>query len=270
MSDDDDVTIPQRIAWTDEQRAEMRVKAAANVREAMSLFERDEQAQLAAFMAKVRELAAKQTGMTLDELDAAAAAVEPPEFVQPAPPTPAQRARRRMESAGVPELYIQAVADRDPVDCPALDASKSVLAARGGLLVLSGGLGTRKTGSASWTLSQVDRGEYVEAHELLSIAFEDRARYLRLVHAPLVVLDEVKAPGEQLDEKGHWRRVFDNLFGSWYHNCATVVVTCNLTLAQFAAVVGERAMDRIRERGVNGGWFEVPGRSVRAEMGRRS
>lgn len=267
---DDDPTVPnivQRPAWTDEQRADMRTKAAENVRSALSRYEADEKAQLAAFMAKVRAMAAKATGMSVEQLEAAAAALPLHEPLPAPAPSPERLARRRMEAAGVPELYVKAVADREPIACPALDATQALLAAGGGFLVLSGGIGTRKTGSAAWLLSQLDGGEYVEAHELLSIAFEDKARYLRLVHARVIVLDEVKAESQQLDEKGHWLRVFDALFGSWYARCATVVITCNLTKPQFAAVVGERAIDRIRERGVDGGWFSVPGESVRGELG---
>jgi hypothetical protein len=265
----DDPTIAERPPLTDEQRAEMRAKAAENVRRAMSIFEADEQAQLAAFMTQIRALAAKQTGMTVEELEAAAAveALQPPEPLPVPAADPAKLARRRMVSAGVPELYIQAVADRQPIACPALDATRTLLAARGGFLVLSGGIGTRKTGSAAWLLSQCERGEYLEAHELLSIAFEDKARYLRIVHAPVIVLDEIKGVEDQLDAKGHWRRIFDPLFNHWYASCARVVITCNLTPEQFAAVIGERAFDRLQEKGVNGGWFDVPGESVRAQLG---
>jgi hypothetical protein len=207
------------------------------------------------------EIAARSTNKTVDELRELAAQEPAPEpYVHPSV-NPRTVVRRRMVAAGVPELFIRSVGDVEPIACPVLARVQQLAAAPDGqIVVLAGGLGTRKTGSACWLLGQFDGGEYVEAHELIAIKFEDRARYLRLRHAPVVVLDEIKNKPEQHDDKGHWLSIFDSLFNGWYASCARVIITCNLTAPQFKATVGDRAVDRIYERG---DFFKVEGTSVR-------
>lgn len=215
--------------------------------------------------------ASKATGLSVDELKAASAAEAAanqnayPEEV-PRPTIDAYRlARRRMKSASVPERFIRAVGDKTPIDCHALTRVKQLAAAESGIVILSGGIGTRKTGSACWLLSQVDGGEYLDGHELLAIAFDDRARYLRIAHAPVVVLDEIKL--ELLDDKGHWRRVFNDLLNTWYARCARVVMTCNLAMQQFKQLADDRSVSRLRECG---DLFFVEGADVRGHEGEQS
>jgi hypothetical protein len=219
-------------------------------------------------LADIEAAATRATGLSRDELLAKAGELEPsqPGYVQPSWRT---IARGRLRRAGVPELHIEHVIDQDPIDCEALSATRELARDPAlGFLVLSGGVGTRKTGSACWLLSREEGGLFVEADELLAIALEDKTRYLRLKRAKLVVLDDLGT--EVRDEKGYWMRTFNSLFNTWYASKAKVAVTCNVSPAAFKKPAGEggygaRVADRIRERGR---FYVIGGESCRPEMGR--
>jgi hypothetical protein len=84
-------------------------------------------------------------------------------------------------------------------------------------LVLAGGKGIFKTGSACWTLGQVDGGVFVEACDRLDIAFHDGAMFLRLRRAKFVVLDDLGA--EEVgdgNDSGYFKRELNKLCKGWY------------------------------------------------------
>jgi hypothetical protein len=203
--------------------------------------------------------AQEATGLSREELMRLAEeeARKPREPLVP-PMTAAERARRCMLSSGVPGLYVQCVADAEPIAYDALKAVQAFAADDSlGVLVVSGGVGTYKTGSACWLLGQHE-GEYVEAPDLLAIAIEDKPRYLRLRRARFAVLDDLGT--EIQDAGGWWLKTFNTLFNGWYSGLSKVVITCNLTPEQFKGAYGERIVDRIRERGR---WVDIGGESGR-------
>lgn len=172
--------------------------------------------------------------------------------------------RRRMVAAGVPELYIQHVGDREPIDCEALQLVRAHAMRRSGFLVLGGGKGVQKTGSACWMLGQVEDGVFVDAVDLVDIAFHDRPMMLRLRRAKHVVLDDLGAEqtGSTGADAAQFSKALDTLWRGWYANDATVIVTGNFTKEQFVAY-GDRIKDRMAERGR---FFTVGGASVRSAM----
>jgi hypothetical protein len=164
---------------------------------------------------------------------------------------------RRMNQAGVPLMHRQHILH--PNDCDALQQVRRMLGDAGRpILVLSGGLGTCKTGSACWMLGQHWGGVFVKAKQLLGIAFDQPTRYAEVVRSRYVVLDDAGA--EVQDDKGHWLATFTDAFDDWYGSGAKLIVTTNLERDQFARRYGERVIDRIRERGR---FYTVPGKSVR-------
>lgn len=217
----------------------------------------------------LRALACKQTGMTLDELLEAERNVSHPKEFIPVAPSPAVVARRRMKNAGVPELFIQCVADKPPTECYPLMKVREHLDSHDGFLVLSGGKGTRKTGCAAWALGQVDRGGFVEALAVTRLSIEQRPTWDKLLAAEVVVLDDLGT--ERRDEKGAFIGAFFELFNGVYSGRKRLIITCNLSREQFAAEperggYGARVYDRLKETGK---WAVVGGESVRGVVERQ-
>lgn len=245
--------------FTDEETkhiaADMRRKAAENVKAAREAYEISESSEISDALEIFHRMAEKATGLSRNELSALA--LEPrEESVRMIDPRKTKR--RRMEQARAPELHIRNLSDNVPVECDAIQGVRTFLEARKkNILVLSGGKGTCKTGSACWALGERSDGIFVKAKHLSAIAIEDKALYLRLSRAPLIVLDELGL--EHPDEKGFWLSTFIDLFDDWYSSCATVIITGNLTRTKFEAY-DERVFDRLREVGE---WKNIGGASVR-------
>lgn len=226
----------------------------------------DAEKSVAEFMADVRAAALRMTGLSPEELDRRVAEVDAERAAERASyhtvTIDARRqARRRMRAAGVLEGHIEALADRDPINCPALRAVRALHEMpKGGLLVLSGGIGTRKTGSACWLLGQCEGGLYVKANQLLSIALSDNAQFLKLSHAPAIVLDDLGTEVHDNVNKGYFAQTITSLVDDWSYSKGRAVMTCNLDPAAFKQRYGERVADRIRERGR---FVRIAGESVR-------
>ncbi len=238
----------------------------------------------------IARVAAANTGLTPEELARKAAEIDLEEASRAATPQvrelEARIMRRRMLEAGVPEEHVANLAlsaqgiVAAPAECDALAKVRALYAEppEGRTIVmLSGGLGVRKTGSACWLLGKGDGGVYVEADELLAVKIEDPKRYLKLKHAPLVVIDELGT--EIPDEKGYWLKTFGVLFNSWYASRARVVMTSNLVADSeadsekvpvgqrmvrkppgFRQLYGSKVWSRFEQRGK---WFDIGGESVR-------
>lgn len=236
--------------------AELRKRAAENTRAVRAAADVADKTETNAVLETIQRMAERATGLTRDELLASADA-----YTEPGPVVrvidPRKEQRRLMTRANAPERHIQNVADSGPVECDALDAVREFMASDRYILALSGGIGTRKTGSACWALGQREGGVFVKAKHLSHIAIEDKAMYLRLSRSKLVVLDELGL--ERADEKGYWLSTFVDLFDDWYANCAKVIITGNITREQFKAY-DERVYDRLREVGT---WQKVAGESMR-------
>lgn len=135
--------------------------------------------------------------------------------------------------------------------------------AESNILLLAGVAGCGKTvASARWAL--VDR----LGHETLFVRASSFARSSRFdkdtrerwLDANALVLDDLGA--EFADAKGSLQVDLDELFDTFYGNRRPLIVTTNLTAAQFKARYGERIADRLRECGT---WFGVAGASLRGK-----
>lgn len=250
----------------DELRVAIERRAAQNARLARAILVGTGPQPERLDLSELFSAAEKATGLTREQLLAAAGELVDPEPRSERLPDAHTVARRRMETAAPKvngesciERHIRAVADRDPVRCDALEAVAAFLVAPESVLVLSGGVGTQKTGSACWALSQAP-GQFVDAGDLLAIGIEDKARYLKLRQAKLVVVDDL---GYEIDDTGKWKRAFTSLLNGWYASCAKVIMTCNLRKDEFKTAYGERVVDRLRECGR---WVTVGGESVRPSL----
>lgn len=219
-----------------------------------------------AAMTALKERAAKEAGITVEEAEKLGEAMLAEEARQMSP------GRRRLLRAGVGERHIKHIADVPPVDCEPLQAVKEFMANESQwCLVLAGGKGTRKTGSACWALTQGE-GMFFEAPDLLGIAIENKPKFERITKARLVVIDDLGT--ERQDDKGVWLGTFADLWNKLYAADAKVIVTGNLfpkdvydpkdpTKLQwpgFARIYGERVADRFRE---GGWWRQIKGESIR-------
>ncbi len=209
-----------------------------------------------------RKLAADR-GLTLEQwLELESKVSHPREFV-PVIPSEAAIARRRMLGARVPEKFIRAVGDAKPLDCKPMRDVSAFLDSRDGFLLLSGGKGTRKTGSASWALGQLDGGVFVHAQDLVetSVAPEHRERWDYIVNrAPLVVFDDLGTEKRTGDLPVSFGTAFSRLVDKVYSGCRRMIITHNITKATMKGVYGEREFDRMREVGK---WSDIAGESVR-------
>jgi hypothetical protein len=211
-------------------------------------------ANLDGFRAKL----AKERGMTLEQWKAMEDAVQHPRDVVPIVSAEAAIARRRMSAAGVPLAFAQDVTDR-LVDCQPLREVKAFLNGGDGFRVLSGGKGTRKTGSACWALGQLDRGVFVHAKDVVGLMIEKKPQWERVLSSPAVVFDDLGF--EKRD--GSWdtfREGFSRLVDAVYANRRRLIITCNMTATTFRESYGEREYDRLRHVGK---WSTIAGESVR-------
>lgn len=180
--------------------------------------------------------------------------------------TPKRPTRETVAGRGVPELHLCNVYDREPEACSALQAVRWFLAGSQTVVVLSGGVGTRKTGSACWALTQRS-GTFTSANEAIRASAsklpDDIERWRRIRATQLLVLDDLG--GEYVDDKGFRVAQVNALFDERYGAKAKTIVTTNLDSKAFRATYGERVSDRIRE---SDGWKPIGGESIRREIAR--
>lgn len=132
----------------------------------------------------------------------------------------------------------------------------------GGILVLSGLVGTGKTVAAcrvSWMRMVDDYGPYsfTRAADLAMIGRygEEREALLKCTH---MIVDDLAA--EYLDKSGSFLVDLDHLVDITYSNRRHMVITTNLGRARFAERYGQRITDRLNECGT---WITVTGESRR-------
>jgi DNA replication protein DnaC len=161
---------------------------------------------------------------------------------------------------GVPEKHIRAVYDKPPIDCDAMRAVRDFLASDKTSLVLAGGTGTRKSGSACWALTQRP-GVFVTEDEVLRLFAsrlpDDVEAWRRIRQAQVLLVDDI---GEYSDDKGWGVKVITGLWNHRYSSELKLIVTANTTPAEFKSQWGERIVDRVRE---SGKFVELGGQSVR-------
>lgn len=213
------------------------------------------------FMRGIIAAACRATGLTEEQLRARGKEIE-----SEIPAIPVERASRETVLArGVPEVHVRHVYDSEPVEYEALLETKAFASSSKTVLVLAGGVGTCKTGSASWALTQKP-GVFVTADEAVRLstsnAPEDVESWRRVRNAQLLVIDDMG--GEYAGEKGWNVRVFNGLLDQRYSRGLKTIITTNLTSDRFKADYGERVVDRIREAGK---WVTLGGTSVRKQLG---
>lgn len=256
----------------DEKRAEIERAAADDLER-----QRQEAAATAAgneqSWNEIMERAARETGMSIEEMRAAGAreiaAIDEQRAVR--------SERLMLQRARVGNKHIRHVGDRAPIECQALTGVREFVDDDAlWCLILSGGNGTRKTGSACWALTRIP-GIFVEAHELLDIAFGKKREYEglheRLLKSKLVVFDDLGT--ERADDGGNWAHEFQYMWNRLYENDAKLIVTCNMPPVDvrdpsgtvkrkgFASLYDKRVIDRFRE---GGRWINLQGESVRPAM----
>jgi hypothetical protein len=211
----------------------------------------------------LRELACRKTGMTMEQLLEAEAKVNhgcSPIVRQDTPGL----AKSRMKIAKVPDRYVQCVADRRPIECKALEYVKDFLSSKKNFLMLTGGKGVYKSGSAAWALGQVDGGAFVHAYDLVQISIEEKEQWRRILRAPIVVLDDIGR--EKHDGSfGAFIDAFQKIFNGAYSDCRRLILTGNVSKLQFGLEpdkfgYGSREYDRMKEAG---DWCGVAGESAR-------
>jgi len=217
---------------------------------------------LAEFGRSVMALACKATGLSEDELRRRAA-----EMDLTIPETPMHETLERADRdtvirRRVPLKHIETIYDADPKMCDALaKVRRCVESPRQTFLVLSGGVGVYKTGSACWALT-VKPGRFVFAEELARLAGardgEDANQWRMTRGTPLLVLDDLG--NEYVDDKGWMAKVIRGLFDYRYANRLKTIVTTNLDAKQFMAIYGVPVFDRVREEGE---FVDIHGKSNR-------
>jgi hypothetical protein len=211
---------------------------------------------LAEFARETMAAAMRATGLSEAEIRFRAAAMG-----QEMPAMPVERVSRETVAArGVPEKHLRAIYDREPIECDALDAVRAFLASDKTSLVLAGGVGTRKSGSACWALTQRP-GVFLTEDEVLRLYAsrleDDIAAMRRARQAQVLVIDDI---GEYSDDKGWGTKVITGLWNHRYSSELKLIVTANKTAKEFAAEFGQRIVDRVRE---SGRFVELGGKSVR-------
>jgi hypothetical protein len=169
-----------------------------------------------------------------------------------------------MKIAKVPERYTQCVVDRKPIECASLGYVKDFLSSKNNFLMLAGGKGVYKSGSAAWALGQVDGGAFVHAYDLVQVSIEDKVQWNRILRAPIVVLDDLGR--EKRDGSlGAFIDAFQKIFNGAYSSCRRLIMTGNVSRAEFNREpndggYGTREYDRLKEAGE---WYGVAGESAR-------
>lgn len=212
-------------------------------------------------------VAVKQTGMTREEI-IALWGKEPPAAPAPRPAFDREQAIARARAAHMPDLYRQAVIERDPRPCHALEKVRTFLAGRARLLMLSGGPGTLKSGSACWAIGQVDGARYVDAIELVDVHLRDPERWSSLLGGHLVVLDDLGREDQRDGQRGLFLTAWTKLVINAYTKAKRLVVTSNLRWEHFSRYeddggYGVLTADRWKESGL---WIDVPGESQRPAL----
>lgn len=130
-----------------------------------------------------------------------------------------------------------------------------------GIAVVAGPIGTGKTVAAAWLALQQAGGSaptFLRAAEFAASSRYDAEARARWRDSTWLALDDLGA--EYSDAKGSFRTDLDELVDVFYAERRTLIITTNLTTADFRSRYGERIVDRLKECG---SWLTIAGRSLR-------
>lgn len=162
--------------------------------------------------------------------------------------------RRLLVSYGVPVKDVERVATFDGMT--RTEAVVRVHEHREGILVLSGRPGCGKTTAAAWWLSKpgptspyfaVHAPLFIPAYELERLSRYNRADIRRVQRARRLVIDDLGR--EYADTKGAATSLVCNLIDARYMHALPLVITTNMTKAQFAERYKKRTMTVLEEVG---------------------
>lgn len=126
--------------------------------------------------------------------------------------------------------------------------------------VLSGPTGVGKSLAAAWWAKR-ENALWVRSRAIVAMADwgDDWARVLR---AQALVIDDVGTEADA-DLKRGWAARFDELLDVRIYGGRRTVITTNAGGKEFAALVGARVIDRLKE---HGRWVSLSGSSLRGEV----
>jgi len=178
-----------------------------------------------------------------------------------------ERERRKhhfsaLAKAGWPKRALTAAQNAD-LEHPAIKRVAEWLKEDRTILVLAGVAGCGKTvASARWALE--DRlghhTAFVRASTFARSSRFDSDTRNHWLRAYALALDDLGA--EYVDAKGSLLTDLDELVDQFYGDCKRLLITTNLTPAQFRGRYGERVADRLRECG---SWFSIASGSLRGK-----
>jgi DNA replication protein DnaC len=155
--------------------------------------------------------------------------------------------RVRVLAGGAPErAVIGAYADTFEVDAEAMLGLHDFKADERGIRILAGGVGSGKTWAAVRWLGEHGGGSpmFMRVSEFETISRYDKDHRQRWKNASALVLDDLGA--EYADGKGNLMADLDELVDVYSGRLARLIITTNLTPAQFKARYSSRILSRLR------------------------
>lgn len=180
-------------------------------------------------------------------------------------------ARRRAEKcrarivATFPRHAAILFSDEFEADDPAIVAMAKCLAdSKRTIVVLAGRTGNGKTMAALYAANEIAAGDpdelpaFTSATELARSSRYEREDRDRILKASSLIIDDLGA--EFPDSKGSFRVDVDELVDAFYSTERRLIITTNLSFAEFEERYGQRVVDRLAEAGT---WIPVTGASRR-------
>lgn len=171
--------------------------------------------------------------------------------------------RLRVLDGGAPErAVIGAYADTFEVDAEAMLALQDFRADERGIRILAGGVGSGKTWAAVRWLGELGGGSpmFMRVSEFETVSRYDKDHRARWKNASALVLDDLGA--EYADGKGNLMADLDELVDVYSGRLARLIITTNLTPAQFKARYSSRILSRLR---AHARWKSLSGGDRRAK-----
>jgi len=223
-------------------------------------------------MRTLAESIAKRSARPVDEVLTEMREAQARGVIDPEPRKPERPTRAELAGRGVPEIRLRNLYDKEPKPCEAMIHVRRFIADRDArVMILMGNVGTCKSGSAAWALTQ-RAGFFVRLSAMVDGRLyskgknrdeESRKVWTSCRTVGLLVIDDV--PTEGTTELGI--STLDEIIGHRYDECLATLITVNATapkaedaVALFKSKYGPRVTDRANE---SGGVVVLAGKSVR-------